>query len=121
MEVKKPSHQFIALSWLLAGSALLLGCSDDVPNTSTEGTETDSTTKATSEDVTSGTPPTSDPTADPTEDPTGGPEPVCGNGTKEGVEECDNGADNADDKACTGECKVNVCGCLLYTSPSPRD
>jgi cysteine-rich repeat protein len=34
----------------------------------------------------------------------------CGNGLVEPGEECDNGAENADDKDCTSGCKVNVCG-----------
>ena len=53
-------------------------------------------------------PTTGDPTGGSTSD-TGGPA-ECGNGQVEAGEECDNGADNADDKACTSECKANVCG-----------
>lgn len=35
---------------------------------------------------------------------------VCGDGIKEPNEECDDGADNGDSKACTAQCKKNVCG-----------
>ncbi|MCY1053589.1 fibrinogen-like YCDxxxxGGGW domain-containing protein [Nannocystis sp. SCPEA4] len=35
---------------------------------------------------------------------------VCGDGIPEGGEECDEGADNADDGACTTACKLPTCG-----------
>ncbi|MDO8510901.1 MAG: LamG-like jellyroll fold domain-containing protein [Nanoarchaeota archaeon] len=35
---------------------------------------------------------------------------ICGNGIPEGAEQCDNGANNADTKACTSVCTNNVCG-----------
>jgi hypothetical protein len=35
---------------------------------------------------------------------------VCGDGVKEPNEECDDGANNGDTKACTKLCKKNVCG-----------
>ena len=35
---------------------------------------------------------------------------VCGDGVVEGDEECDDGADNADDAACTAGCRAAVCG-----------
>src|SRR3989344_4780886 len=35
---------------------------------------------------------------------------LCGNGIKAGTEQCDNGGNNGDSKACTLECKNNVCG-----------
>ncbi len=41
---------------------------------------------------------------------TEGPEPVCGDGEQNGDEQCDDGPANADDAACTLECKTNVCG-----------
>jgi len=34
----------------------------------------------------------------------------CGNGVKDGSEQCDNGAANSDTGACTTSCKTNVCG-----------
>ncbi len=43
----------------------------------------------------------------------GNPDPVCGNGTVEGDEECDEGDANADDAACTTACKAAVCGDAL--------
>lgn len=63
-------------------------------------------------------PTTTDPiTTDPTtgdtttgDTTTGGPDPFCGDGNEDAGEECDSGADNADDKACTVECKINICG-----------
>ena len=42
--------------------------------------------------------------------PTTGPAPVCGDGIVDDGEECDVGADNADDAACTTMCKAAVCG-----------
>lgn len=35
---------------------------------------------------------------------------LCGNGIKAGTEQCDNGLNNGDGKACTLECKNNICG-----------
>lgn len=44
-------------------------------------------------------------------DTTDGASQICGDGEPEGLEECDNGVgNNADDKVCTAECKLNVCG-----------
>ena len=36
--------------------------------------------------------------------------PMCGDGTVEEPEECDNGSGNGDDKRCTSSCRDNVCG-----------
>ena len=36
--------------------------------------------------------------------------PDCGDGVVQASEECDHGVDNADDAACTAECKHAVCG-----------
>ncbi len=35
---------------------------------------------------------------------------VCGNGIIEGTEQCDDGANNNDNNACTSSCQLNVCG-----------
>jgi hypothetical protein len=35
---------------------------------------------------------------------------LCGNGTVDSGEECDNGSDNAVDQACLPDCVLNVCG-----------
>ncbi len=36
--------------------------------------------------------------------------PVCGDGTVDPGEACDDGPDNGDDRSCTSTCEVNVCG-----------
>jgi len=41
---------------------------------------------------------------------TGAPDPVCGDGTVDPGEECDEGPANADDGACTSACRLPVCG-----------
>lgn len=41
---------------------------------------------------------------------TTGEPPLCGDGVIGGDEECDDGAANADDAACTSECRVAFCG-----------
>lgn len=35
---------------------------------------------------------------------------ACGNGEVDEGEECDEGADNADNAACTASCQINTCG-----------
>ena len=45
-----------------------------------------------------------------TDNTTGPPPPVCGDGTVDPDEECDDGPANADDAACTADCKTNICG-----------
>lgn len=95
-------------------------------NTSTgseSSTDTSSTTTATSLTTTEATSTTSEETSSTTdetsstteEDPsttmgTTGPEPICGDGKTEGDEECDDGANNADNGACTLACKLARCG-----------
>jgi cysteine-rich repeat protein len=37
-------------------------------------------------------------------------DPVCGNGLREWSEQCDEGAENADDRTCTASCNVAICG-----------
>jgi hypothetical protein len=37
-------------------------------------------------------------------------ENLCGNGELDANEECDEGADNADNAACTASCSINTCG-----------
>ncbi|MFO7561148.1 MAG: DUF4215 domain-containing protein [Enhygromyxa sp.] len=37
-------------------------------------------------------------------------EELCGNGTLDADEECDDGPDNGDDKACTSDCREAICG-----------
>ena len=106
-------------------SLLLGGCSDDGGGASTE--TTGSTGSATTAVGTSTTDPGTstgpvDPTTDTTEESTTGtssttdpvtstgPAPFCGDGNVDDGEECDAGADNGDDKACTSACKTGVCG-----------
>ena len=43
-------------------------------------------------------------------DATTGEPAVCGDGVRGGAEECDDGADNGDDRGCTSECRLAVCG-----------
>ena len=45
-----------------------------------------------------------------TGEPTTGPGPACGDGTVDAGEDCDDGADNADDASCTSACKMAACG-----------
>ena len=79
------------------------------------GTYNDTET-ATSSDNSSGesSTATGDPTSTATTDPdsTTGPAPDCGDGVlnKDKGEQCDDGADNGDTKACTADCQLNVCG-----------
>ncbi len=42
--------------------------------------------------------------------PTTAPAPVCGDGTVDPGETCDDGAGNADDAACTASCQTAACG-----------
>ena len=106
---------------LLAWPLVLVACGDS-GGSGDSGTGSDSrtgseTTAAEAEDSTS-VPTTSDggsatdsegvPTTDPSTST--GPGVQCGDGVQEGDEACDNGVDNADDKACKADCTVNVCG-----------
>jgi len=91
------------LSLTLFAGGLAVGCGGG--GGSEEGSGTEGTTVG---QDTTGSPSTTD---TPTTDPTTGPGPAeCGNGVPEEGEECDNGADNADDKACKADCTANVCG-----------
>ncbi|MBL9104404.1 MAG: DUF4215 domain-containing protein [Myxococcales bacterium] len=100
---------------------LLAACSDDAPPSTETGSSSTSTGDGTSTTApTSTEPPTSssssttdESTSSSTTDPTTGPPPpVCGDGNvdAEDGEECDDGAANADDAACTSECKSAICG-----------
>ncbi len=100
----------LALSSLALGACLSPGVqptTDSETSTGTESTsttdaETDSVTPTTeTESTTSGTTETTDTTTS---------AGVCGDGNVDGGEECDDGAGNADDAACTSECLNNVCG-----------
>jgi len=77
------------------------------PGTSSTSNSTDATTApVTTTDP--GTTTTGTTTTDPssTTDVAG----VCGDGTVDVGEQCDAGAMNGDDQACTADCKTNVCG-----------
>jgi cysteine-rich repeat protein len=73
--------------------------SDTAPETTSTSTGDDTTTSA--DDTTS----TTDSTTS-SDDQTG----TCGDGVVDAGEECDEGPANADDGACTSECKNAVCG-----------
>jgi cysteine-rich repeat protein len=111
--------------------AALGGCGDDGPgatggNTSSSGGS--SGIGSTTGDGTSGEPTTSGSTTSegsvsvgvtdgtttdaPTTEPmtTTGPDPVCGDANVDPGEDCDDGAANADDGACTTACKAAACG-----------
>jgi cysteine-rich repeat protein len=122
------SRNFLGLMTVTIAS-LTVACGDDgrgdtaTPDTTTttgvttlDGT---TTTATTGPEQTTGT--TADPTTGTTAvDPTTGSttdittttsaDPVCGDGVMDDGEECDAGADNGDDKACTAACKTAVCG-----------
>ncbi|HRI06461.1 MAG TPA: hypothetical protein PKW35_01525 [Nannocystaceae bacterium] len=102
---------------------------DTDPDTDTGTTSGTSTTGSTSDPTTTGSTGTTggEPTGDPTstsstgdvtgstgdmtgDDTTGEPAPICGDGNPDAGEECDNGAGNGDDQACTAGCMINVCG-----------
>ncbi len=106
-------------------AAALAGCADDgggtsTPFTTSASTTAMSTTTAATSTASGGTDevttdvPTSGVTTTTTGSSTGGPSsgamPVCGDGNVDPGEECDAGADNGDDKACTAACADNVCG-----------
>ncbi|WP_293256783.1 DUF4215 domain-containing protein [Nannocystis sp.] len=110
----------------------LLACQGDIiadPETDTDtGISTTASTASTAEPTSTSTASTTDPTTNPTTDPTtnptmdptttastgenttGTPDPVCGDDVQDVGEECDNGAQNGDDQACTAACEINVCG-----------
>jgi cysteine-rich repeat protein len=83
------------------------GTTTDPSGTSSTSNSTDATTDpVTTTDP--GTTTTGTTTTDPssTTDVAG----VCGDGTVDVGEQCDAGAMNGDDQACTADCKTNVCG-----------
>ncbi|MFZ6179653.1 DUF4215 domain-containing protein [Nannocystis pusilla] len=102
--------------------SLLPACGGDPADTgltvgmSTSGATSASTSTSTGEGTTASEPTTGDTTAvGPTSEATStstGPVPsdMCGNGIVEGEEECDLGAANADDAACTAGCELAACG-----------
>jgi cysteine-rich repeat protein len=76
----------------------------------TVGSETDGPTTA-SDPTTDETTAVAPTTTEATSTSTGpGPSDMCGNGIVEGEEECDLGAANADDAACTADCELAACG-----------
>jgi len=106
----------------LAALFSLAGCTGDTVGTATEttGSETDTSsstgsqttttagTSTTAATTSTGTTGTTDETTSTSSTTSGGP--VCGDGMVDAGEECDNGADNADDAGCTSECKNASCG-----------
>ncbi|HRI06460.1 MAG TPA: DUF4215 domain-containing protein [Nannocystaceae bacterium] len=81
------------------------GTTSDTTSTSTieptSGSPTSTGASTTGEPTTGGT------TGDET---TGSPDSFCGDSHVDAGEECDNGAANGNDQACTDECMINVCG-----------
>jgi hypothetical protein len=99
--------------------ALLPGCIEPfvegVEGTAGDGTDDDATSSSTSGAVTTGSTPVSTTVVTSGVDSSttvnvGEVVLACGNGQLDGDEECDEGADNADDGACTRACKTAVCG-----------
>lgn len=94
----------------------LVGCLNPyagmtVGETGTTTLETTGSSTGASESTSEATDATTGPgttTTDPTTGTTG--EPVCGDGVVQAPEECDNGADNADDADCTSMCQNASCG-----------
>ena len=68
------------------------------------------TEESTSESESSSESGTSESTESDTTETTDTGDPVCGDGTVEVGEECDNGPNNADDSDCTSVCTIAVCG-----------
>ena len=110
------SSSSLSLVTLALSSVALGGClSPGVqPTTDSEGaTETGSTsttTEATETTETSETSGTTNATMTTMTTMTTTSSGVCGDGNVDGDEECDDGASNGDDAACTSDCLNNVCG-----------
>lgn len=86
-------HRFVYLALALAGATG--GCFQDpgrAGESSSEGATSNETTQTESESSS-----------------TTGPG-MCGDGVVDQGEECDEGADNGDNNACTSQCRDNVCG-----------
>ncbi|EDM81393.1 putative lipoprotein [Plesiocystis pacifica SIR-1] len=82
---------------------------DDEVGTETESGETGETTETGTEETT---------TEESTETSVG----ECGDGQVDGNEECDNGAENAEDAECTPECTLATCGDgYVYTADEECD
>src|SRR5690349_16785622 len=112
MEVLAMRRPLLALSF--AVPLLVLACGDNGGGSTTKPAETSTgqpTTSGTSEPDTTTSSSTGTTEVDPTA--TSGGE-MCGNGTQEGFEGCDDGnMVNEDD--CTNECKLPICGdSILY-------
>ncbi|PCC67109.1 hypothetical protein SAMN02745121_07673 [Nannocystis exedens] len=105
-----PTAPRLRISLQLSVTALALqACLDPNANTETESTTAGPGT--TTEADPTGTPSDTTTTADPTESPpVTTAEPVCGDGFVDADEQCDLGPANADDGACTSECRNAVCG-----------
>jgi cysteine-rich repeat protein len=92
----------LRVSWQLTGVLALAGSGCGSESTATDGAD------ATGSETGDGD---GDPsTGDGDGDGDGDPDPVCGNGTVEGAEECDDGADNGPTANCYEDCTANVCG-----------
>jgi hypothetical protein len=74
---------------------------DTTTSTTTSGAPDDDSSSTAADNDTGGS--SSSSTAD-------GPSGTCGDGELDGAEECDHGADNDDDAACTLKCKLATCG-----------
>jgi len=114
MTMHTRKHLFAPLSLTLL---LLAACTGDSVATVTEGetsstTDVDPTTTTTGVATTTTGATTTSPTTheSTTGDPTTAADPVCGDGNVDPGEECDDGASNADDAACTSACKQATCG-----------
>ncbi|HRI06680.1 MAG TPA: DUF4215 domain-containing protein [Nannocystaceae bacterium] len=126
----------VPLLALLALSACHIGLGEDTEwgtqgatstSTTGTGTTTDTATTSTTSGSSNGTTTTTSTTSDTattddstTTDTTSGPDPVCGNGMKEGGEECDDG-NKVNDDMCTNMCSTPKCGDMLVQTGEECD
>jgi len=103
--VKETMMQMQAQLLTLAGALLVVAaCSvDDFPGAVTVEPDSSSSTS-------SGEPTSSGGVTEVEDTSTGAPEPYCGDGVQDPGEDCDAGADNADDAMCTSRCELARCG-----------
>lgn len=106
---------------IVAFLLLVSACGDDQADTGlsvgmsasgvTSASTSTSTTSGAETEPTTTTDPAIPTTSEATTSSSGpGPSDMCGNGIVEGEEECDLGAANADDAACTAGCELAACG-----------
>jgi cysteine-rich repeat protein len=101
----------VGMGWR-AGACLWIcvaACGDDGRATTMSPTQGGPTTEVTVGGSSTGPDSSTGEPTGATGSPTG-PEPVCGDGSVDVGEDCDDGPGNADDAACTAACKTAACG-----------